>query len=74
MKLISDEEFYRDHATYSSYNYPDEDEVIKKGIDFDLLLEWIDDERKELEKEFEEDNHAFNDFGSFCLNKWAKEK
>ena len=70
---MNDEEFYRDHVTYSSYNYPNEDEVIKKGIDFNLLLEWIDDEREELEKEFEEDNHSFNDFGSFCLNKWIIE-
>ena len=73
MNKIIDREFYKNQVIYSSYNYPNEEEVIKMGIDFNLLLEWIDDERKELESEFEDDNHSFNDFGSFCLNKWVKE-
>ena len=70
---MSDEEFYRDHVIYSSYNYPDEDEVINLGIDFDLLLGWIDDEREALEAEFENSDNPFDDFGSFCLHKWITE-
>ena len=72
---MTDEEFYRDHVAYKSYTYPDEKLFYSAGgKDYNFILEWIDDEREDLEKEFEHENNSFKDFGLFCLHKWIDGK
>ena len=69
------DDLYRDDVTYNLINIPieTEEEFFKRGgKDYNSFLEWIDDEKKELLKEF---NDSFNDnFSRFCLTKWIDEK